>query len=141
MTIASEKRREGHPEHRGIPQQSGGNVRRILTLLALLASGCGSGSTDFSDWHEELAYLRAQANTTPAQFKRLRELAFREYKEMKPVTPAEFERWRELMAIYEPPRYREIYGPKVEPPAPPPEPMKIKPPAVYVLDWLTGRGK
>lgn len=43
-------------------------------LLVLALCGCGR-RPEFKDELEELAYLRAQANTTPAQYRRLQELA------------------------------------------------------------------
>jgi hypothetical protein len=46
----------------------------LLALVLLLFAGCNR-QPDFAEWHEELAYLRSQANTTPSQFKRLQELA------------------------------------------------------------------
>jgi hypothetical protein len=51
--------------------------------LSLTTTGCQpqplpGGGAEFSDWHQELAYLKAQANTTPEQFRRLRELETKE---------------------------------------------------------------
>jgi hypothetical protein len=58
-------------------------VAAMLLITGL--AGCGTressqGPTqEFSNWREELAYLKAQANTTPAQFKRLKELQVEEF--------------------------------------------------------------
>jgi hypothetical protein len=44
-------------------------MRRALPIL-LMALGL-TGCNQFADWHQELDYLRRQATTTPAQYKRL----------------------------------------------------------------------
>jgi hypothetical protein len=52
-------------------------MRYALALALIVLAGC-SRSPEFRDWHEELAYLRAQSNTMPEQFRRLTELSGKE---------------------------------------------------------------
>ena len=50
-------------------------MRRVLLLVALLVlAGCQDPASSFTDWHQELGYLRRQTVVTRTQYKRLMEL-------------------------------------------------------------------
>jgi hypothetical protein len=55
-------------------------MRYALVLALIVLAGC-SRSPEFQDWREELAYLRAQSNTTPEQSRRREELSRKEDEE------------------------------------------------------------
>jgi hypothetical protein len=54
---------------------------RLVRPFVVRDGGCQSKEREFPDWHDELAYLRAQASPTRAQFARRQELSVKAIEE------------------------------------------------------------